>query len=104
MLAQQVAFEQDADGHRLDGLKIGFKAMHVKLCAKSWGVFGTGDRQALSGDVDFVFEWSGGPPLSMEPRTVRLKIKVGKDQAMPSNDIMREGLNQLLVRIRQDLP
>lgn len=104
LLVQQVAYEQNADSHRLDGLKIGFKAMRVKLCAKSWGVFGTGDRQALSGDADFVFEWSVESHLSMEPRTVRLQIKVGRDQAMPSNDIMREALNQLLARIRKDLP
>lgn len=104
LLVQQVASEQEADGHRLNDVEINFKGLSVKLCAKSWGVFGTGDRQDLSGEANFVFDWSGGSPPVTGPRTVRLEIKVGKGEAMPSNDIMREAVNQLLARIRKAMP
>ncbi len=102
LLMQQVADERDVGGPAIDGLKVGFKAMRVKLCAKSWGVFGTGDRQDLSGEADFVFDWSAAGLLT-EPREVRVQIKVSKGEAMPPSDIMREALRQLLAQIRQNL-
>ena len=99
-MVRQAASELDGHGQAFDGLQIHFQALRVKLCAKSWGVFGMGDTQALSGKADFVFAWRGSD-VPAATQVSRLQIDLDKDDAMPPDDIMQEALSRLLVQISQ---
>ncbi|CAM8636318.1 MULTISPECIES: hypothetical protein [Sphingobium] len=100
-MVRQAASEQNGTGRAFADLQIHFQGLRVQLCAKSWGVFGMGDTQALSGKADFVFAWSRGPGTPAEKQVFRLQIDLSKNDAMPPDDIMREALNRLLLQISQ---
>lgn len=59
-------------------IELHLHSANVKLCAKSWGMFGMGDTKSLSGDADFTFTWrlaSGGRSLNVEKVELRPKSK-----------------------------
>jgi hypothetical protein len=103
MLVQQVASDSGADSAKaiIHNIKVSFRSLNVKLCAKSWGVYGTGDTKALSGTADFVFDWSLGDEVREEKHISRIKIDIGKDEAMPPDEIMREALSRLFFQISE---
>ena len=98
---QEVMAEGDQTDHGT--LTVRLQSLSVSLCAKSWGVMGMGDRKALSGKADFAFAWSTQAEHSPD-KVARVTIKLGKDQAMPPDDIMQEALRRLVAQIRQQQP
>ncbi len=94
----------EGDQTDLGTLTIRLQALSAKLCAKSWGVMGIGDRKALSGKAEFAFAWSTDPTQSSPDKVTRITVRLGKGQAMPPDEIMQEALRRLVVEIRQQLP
>lgn len=101
LLLHQAASQVPAPGGMPANLQIGFRALRVKLCARSWGAFGIGHSDALSGDAEFVFDWSVGASSPSARQVARIRIEIGKDQAMSPDAILRTALDRLIVQIRQ---
>ncbi|KQN09535.1 hypothetical protein ASE85_00815 [Sphingobium sp. Leaf26] len=69
-------------------------ALDVRLCAKSWGILGLGDRQRLSGESRFTFI-SERPEGSKAERVIVLEL-TGK-QALRPDEIAREAIRRLIL-------
>jgi hypothetical protein len=103
LLIQRALSERQADRSLADigDLKVDWQMLRVKLCARSWGVFGTGDRKALSGQAEFTFAWSSDRDSATAKTIARVIIERDKDDAIPAEEIMDEALNRLLDQIDQ---
>ncbi|WP_311267425.1 hypothetical protein [Sphingobium sp. WCS2017Hpa-17] len=103
LLIQRALSERQADPSlaRLGDLQVDLQRMRVKLCARSWGVFGTGDRKALSGQAEFTFAWSSNRDSAATKSIARIIIERNKDDAIPTEEIMEQALNRLLDQIAQ---
>ncbi|SEJ58995.1 hypothetical protein SAMN05518849_11127 [Sphingobium sp. AP50] len=104
LLVQRALSKREADAtiRPADKIDVRFQKLRVKMCARSWGVLGVGDRKALSGSAEFTFGWSTAS--GMEPRMSTVTVDLEKADAMPADDIMVEALNRLLDQIDQLSP
>jgi hypothetical protein len=103
LLIQRMLSERKADPFLagINNFQINFQMLRVKLCARSWGVFGTGDTKALSGRAEFTFAWSIDRDAAAKKTISRFTIELDKAHAVPADEIMDAALNRLLDQIAQ---
>jgi hypothetical protein len=79
-------------------LRIVLTGIEADMCARKYGIFGLGNRRALSGRVEFDFSWSilGDDAVKQE----HIVIDVAKSSAKPSDAILPDALSILAKRIR----
>ena len=82
---------------------ITLKSMGARMCAKGYGLWGTGDRQSLSGNVSFQFGWSY-TPTSSTPRTGSrtIEIKLSGKEARSTETILPQALEILAETIANE--
>ncbi|MFM6830630.1 MAG: hypothetical protein ACKOVA_09920 [Novosphingobium sp.] len=103
LLVRQVLDERAARGQRslgdgaVPGIELHLKAAAVKLCAKSWGMFGMGDTKSLSGDVQFSFAWKIDGQAALNAEQIVLKPQ-SRDR-LTAQAIMRRAVEAVLDRI-----
>lgn len=86
-----------ASANILKKLSITLTSAHTKLCAKSYGVFGLGNRSSLSGRAEFTFSWSiEGQAETLQPRTATIYITRDKKTALPPAAIFREAVRAVV--------
>lgn len=98
----EVAKRSKLPGALNSRLQIGLTGMKTKLCARSYGIWGMGDRKSLSGNAQFTFEWkvrleSGNIQSGM--RIVNLQLK--KNEAMQPKPIFRMAIEQFVDQLTQ---
>lgn len=71
------------------------KAVKASLCARSWGVFGRGDRSSLSGTATVTFAWSLARPQHPREATADVLIDVARDQAATPVEILRRAVTRV---------
>lgn len=77
-----------------EGLNIRLVDVDAKLCARSWGMFGSGARDQLSGSVHLAFQWSfGSAPLGDQQS---LDVDVPSSEARPKEAIARLTVDQII--------
>lgn len=81
-------------------LKVTLWGMKANLCAKSWGVYGTGDTKSLSGTARFTFSWKleNGAILTENAEEV-VELKIDKSGAASSSKLLDRALAILANRI-----
>lgn len=79
-----------------------FLSAKVKLCAKSWGVFGTGNTKSLSGNVELAFAFKFDGQQSLETHNIAFKPELA--EGLTANAIMRRGIDLVLGRIETFAP
>lgn len=103
LLVRQVLDDRAARGQRSLGdgavprIELRLKAAAVKLCAKSWGMFGMGDTKSLSGDVQISFAWKIDGLAALTAEQIVLKIQ-SRDR-LTAQAIMRRAVEAVLDRI-----
>ncbi|WP_156135700.1 hypothetical protein [Novosphingobium subterraneum] len=78
-------------------IEVHFKSAEVKLCAKSWGMFGMGDTKSLSGKAAFTFTWKKDGQKALAVETIALEVN-GKER-LTAPAILRRAVNVLCGRI-----
>jgi hypothetical protein len=71
--------------------------LNAKLCARSYGVFGMGDKVSHSGTVQVTFEietGGNGDRPTVDSRSIKLEIE--KKDALPLRSILELALQELL--------
>ncbi len=76
------------------GLNLRLVDVDAKLCAKSWGLFGSGARDQLSGTVRLVFQWSHGSAPLVDQQS--LEVAIPSDEARPKDAIARLTMDRLI--------
>jgi hypothetical protein len=100
LLVRQVLEEQASGGQSSLGngavpkVEVHLRSAAVKLCAKSWGMFGMGDTKSLSGDVEFTFAWKRDGQAALSVAKIAFKVN-GKDR-MTAPTILRRAVMSLL--------
>lgn len=78
-------------------IEVHLKSAAVKLCAKSWGMFGMGDTKSLSGKAAFTFTWKKDGQKALAVETIALEVN-GKER-LTAPAILRRAINVLCGRI-----
>lgn len=78
-------------------IEVHLKSAAVKLCAKSWGMFGMGDTKSLSGKAAFTFTWKKDGQKALAVETIALEVN-GKER-LTAPAILRRAVNVLCGRI-----
>jgi hypothetical protein len=98
-----VASDVEASRRPASGPMLSFSLTDIeaKLCAKDWGVFGSGDTKALSGHVVFHFGWAMRDGAESNPETVEIvDVAVSPAEAVPPKLIFDQAVGILIDRIR----
>lgn len=82
---------------RAPKVEVHLRSAAVKLCAKSWGMFGMGDTKSLSGKAAFTFTWKMDGQTALAVETIALELN-GKDR-LTAPAILRRAVTALLGRI-----
>ncbi len=105
LLVRQVLDERAARGQGSLGdgsapkIELRLKSAAVKLCAKSWGMFGMGDTKSLSGDVQLSFAWKvDGQAL---PVVERIELHPQSTERLTAPAIMRRAVEAVIDRIAE---
>ncbi|MFM9934950.1 MAG: hypothetical protein ACKVOL_01990, partial [Novosphingobium sp.] len=80
-------------------LTISLKGIKAKLCARSWGAFGKGDRVSLTGTATVTFDWSVVRPSREHHATAEVTLDVAHADAAAPEEILRQTVNRLLEAI-----
>lgn len=77
-------------------LHVTLQSIKAKLCAKSYGMFGLGDKRSLSGTAEFGFDWTATTKIGTS-KSGRVVITVSHDKksAVPPPDYARDAVTQL---------
>ena len=78
-------------------IEIHLKSVAVRLCASSWGLFGTGDTKSLGGKADFTFTWKKDGQSVLAVETIPLEVSAKERLTAPA--ILRKAVNTLLQRM-----
>lgn len=78
-------------------IAVHLKSAAVKLCAKSWGMFGLGDTKSLSGTANFTFAWRKDGQGTLATETIALEVNVKDRLTAPA--ILRRAVITLLSRL-----
>lgn len=78
-------------------IEVHFKSAAVRLCAKSWGMFGMGDTKSLSGKADFTFAWKKDGQGAIASETIALEVNAKDRLTAPA--ILRRAVAILLRRL-----
>lgn len=81
---------------------VNLTGIKTKLCARSYGIWGMGDRKSLSGDAQFTFEWKvqlGSGNIQSGMRIINLHLK--KDEALKVKPIFRMAVGQFFDQLAQ---
>lgn len=84
----------DGTAPRID---VHLKAVAVKLCARSWGMFGLGDTKSLSGDAEFTFSWRLTGTVG-SPNNEKIIVRPTSKGRMTGPMILRLALADVLER------
>ncbi|MBX9885326.1 MAG: hypothetical protein K2X68_10175 [Novosphingobium sp.] len=79
------------------GLSILLVDVDAKLCAKSWGFFGSGARNQLSGSVRLVYQWAQGSAPLAAAQTI--DVEIPSDQARSKDTIARYALETAIAAL-----
>ena len=73
-------------------------AVNVKLCARSWGLFGRGDTKSLSGRVEFRFRRLLANAGAAQTSDDTVAFTLEKRDALPASEILVKALRILFDR------
>lgn len=79
------------------GMSILLIDIDAKLCAKSWGFFGSSSRNQLSGSVRLVYQWAQGSAPLAAAQTI--DVEIPSDQARSKDAIARYTLEKLIAAL-----
>lgn len=81
-------------------LAIDLKSIDAKLCAKGYGMFGTGDRRSMSGEVRFAFDWTLTPATgNLRTGRMLVTVKLKKSEGQPVEAVLPLALGMLRQQI-----
>ena len=75
-------------------LKIYLEGIDASLCARKYGMFGLGERRAMSGSMDFHFTWSVSRTgtVAVAPRAETIHLDVRKNEARAVEQFLSDAL------------
>ena len=82
-------------------LSISLISINSKLCARSWGVFGQGDRVSLTGTARMTFDWLVARSGSTRRENTEIVLDVARSDAASTDQILRMATERLLEVILQ---
>lgn len=81
-----------------DGITIELRNIEVSLCARHWGVFGTGDTKSFDGRAQFLFRSYPRNSIGKQLETA-VALELQRDSPMGARAIFRTAIQSLLGRL-----
>lgn len=102
-VAKELSLMNSADAVHTTIKSIRLVKIEAKLCAKRYGVFGTGDKRSLSGKAVFTFDYVGTRNASVTSGLLHIDVEARPKDAMLEREFTVAAIRQLRMRFSSDL-